>query len=1018
MSSADWDLLLVTDATASMGTYLQALASSIPEILALGSLSGAFKRVGLLAYTDYSEGPEVKDVVDFFGWDNPNIAKEAHRLEPRGGGDVPEACKTALVEVIKQVDANRKTLVVWYADAGPHHSTNSNNYRSNGPKEIKALGDQQSDWVKLSQQARLKNCTIFPIVEQGLAQAPLRFFVLMAALTNGMVFNTPATNSEEVSRLTLDLLLAWMGQPIAPAKYKTETIRFQVSPFQATPAVIDEEQGSQGYLPSKNKQLKLKPMDTIRLATLEDAQFDVSTTLPNLSAKFLDPNEKAYRDTVHRALNQIITSNVVALTYNSVFGQLWRAVCKNRNDPRRDDLVNAFSEQVGKEKDLDRRQMLTEWLEESYNSAAEIQEMIDAAPDAGDPNQRRIYLDLDSGVNLTRTELLEVARSLYPGVLQKLASILTHIKIVEKDVKLLPSQRSIPLSLSPFDLFKVLPHLVVEGTMFSGRAAALFAALSMVVGVRFLDAPARVLLSQQQGTWLNIEIPENLSYECAKLLLKGSVPDVALTEEERNVYTGMRRYRLIELNLKASLTASIPWTPEKTGGVGDRQLVCKKCSKRRSVTIMAPNNTCGFCAYEQGRLDAIANHVKGAKDWPVVHDEPELSEDKVRWVECGVSTCRAQYVVLNPHQLNVRPKCHFCRHDMPCPWVACAKCTNRIIVPEEYRVAGDQPFTCFACNSGKSTIVQEDTNTLALMEENGRAWLGFDASHDLFRNSSAFKLFSKHGASAFTGVPTEHELMFHSKKVFNADVLRLRIEGRVESGEVEKGTCSLCFDDTHYHNLLPACGRTGCKQQADDACLEQWYGGNQPGILLNPLQLRCPFCRRTPVTKTLQKYNPRALAVGDLTAALEDRAWYYAWCVTCGCAKQAVERACADAGLPVIKDFICEGCREQAAMLQARLQAEAEALRAAGNLARLEAVNRQLQVVRQNKLIKITPCPECGVYVEKTFGCNHITCKCGTHFCFIDGLKFSANTIYAHLANDHGGYGDYEDGDDDEDDGY
>jgi hypothetical protein len=91
--------------------------------------------------------------------------------------------------------------------------------------------------------------------------------------------------------------------------------------------------------------------------------------------------------------------------------------------------VNAFSNQVGKEKDEARRKLLTEWLDESYNSEAEIQEMIDAAPDAGDPNQRRVYLDLDSGVNLTRMELLEVARSLYPGVLQKLASILTHLKV-------------------------------------------------------------------------------------------------------------------------------------------------------------------------------------------------------------------------------------------------------------------------------------------------------------------------------------------------------------------------------------------------------------------------------------------------------------------------------------------------------------------------------------------------------------------------------------------------------------
>jgi hypothetical protein len=104
-------------------------------------------------------------------------------------------------------------------------------------------------------------------------------------------------------------------------------------------------------------------------------------------------------------------------------------VCKDRNNPERDILVNSFSNRVGRETDADRRKMLTEWLEESYNSEAEIQEIIEGAPDAGHPDQRRVYLDLDSGVNLTRTELLEVARSLYPGVLKKLASILTHLKV-------------------------------------------------------------------------------------------------------------------------------------------------------------------------------------------------------------------------------------------------------------------------------------------------------------------------------------------------------------------------------------------------------------------------------------------------------------------------------------------------------------------------------------------------------------------------------------------------------------
>jgi hypothetical protein len=235
---------------------------------------------------------------------------------------VPEACKTALVELLKHVDPNRKTLVLWYADAGPHHSTNGGGYYSNGPKEILALGEQESDWVKLSHEARNRNCTVFPIVQKGMAQHPTRFFVLLAALTQGLVIDTPGENSEEISRLTLDLLLAWMGESLAPAKYKTATIRFQTSPFQAAPAVVDEEDGSQGYLPTKNKKLKVKPLDTVPLNTLEDADFQISTTLPNLSAKFLDPTETVYRNNVHRALHQIIQSNVVALTYNAVFGQV------------------------------------------------------------------------------------------------------------------------------------------------------------------------------------------------------------------------------------------------------------------------------------------------------------------------------------------------------------------------------------------------------------------------------------------------------------------------------------------------------------------------------------------------------------------------------------------------------------------------------------------------------------------------------------------------------------------------
>lgn len=196
---------------------------------------------------------------------------------------------------------------------------------------------------------------------------------------------------------------------------------------------------------------------------------------------------------------------------------------------------------------------------------------------------------------------------------------------MEEGVTLLENQKSIPLSLSPKDIFCVLPHLVVPGTMFSVRAASLMAALAMAVGVPFLDGPARQLLGTMKGTWLNTEIPENLSFECAKLLV-GLAPGVALTEEEEAVYRGMRRYRFIELNMESQLEALVPWTPEKTREVGDIQIKCTNCNKKRSVTIMSETeDICGVYCYEFVRKKLVEDGEEAVTKWESI-DDPRLKE--------------------------------------------------------------------------------------------------------------------------------------------------------------------------------------------------------------------------------------------------------------------------------------------------------------------------------------------------------------------------------------------------------
>ncbi len=51
-----YDLLILTDATASMGHYLRSLNESLPEIIQISSLTGCFSRIGVLAYRDYIQG--------------------------------------------------------------------------------------------------------------------------------------------------------------------------------------------------------------------------------------------------------------------------------------------------------------------------------------------------------------------------------------------------------------------------------------------------------------------------------------------------------------------------------------------------------------------------------------------------------------------------------------------------------------------------------------------------------------------------------------------------------------------------------------------------------------------------------------------------------------------------------------------------------------------------------------------------------------------------------------------------
>ncbi|KAJ5864761.1 uncharacterized protein N7529_006677 [Penicillium soppii] len=989
------DLLFIADATGSMSCYLRSLATSLPEIISISALTGCFSRIGVLAYRDY--GGEI--LLEWSGWleqnqqaavqeKQPDLVCFAKRLQADGGGDYPEAVKTALAKACQIMREDAETLIFLYTDAPPHPNSGNLFGTDNASREKAALFERGSysrygfsciDWISATNNFRNgpKKAQVFAILDRNMIPGDAAWYGYLATRTGGTCVHIKSFHSDIISKVTVDLLLAWMEveKPLA-ATTKEDSVDL--------PAELTRYISIDGIDNIKNeKDPNAELFFSYTLST--KAPCEENITKCKLTAEVIKEHvpkkttpvkdfagrwktDDQYKELVFKHLMKIIEDHVEAMTLNPVFGTMWRAICSDREYARRDEIVLAFNHSLDNMDKANEREKMKSWLEESYDFAGEIASIIDSVSDA--ERYPCVFLDptlsfshAESGTEcgkdhfvseLTRADLLEIGRSCNPATLKRLGSILTQLTIVERESDM-PKHIShtttkdlakIPLALASEkykrQFWKVLFHLIKPGTKLSARPAALVAALSLRMGVKPLSEAAEQEMIGFKDKWNDLSTPETWSMGCLTLLIDADEAHWKqqtrkqsgeqfrlLSSSDRTLFERLVSFKLLELNLNTPLAAHVAWTPQKSSASVGPLVTCRSCQYPRSVTIMGKDGNCGLCLVPT----YVNENVKEVRLTTGVSKDVSAAS-KATWVECSSRTCRAQYIVYNVTALNVPPKCHFCRSgdEGPAPTVKCNRCLNRMIWPQEYRDLSvlESEFVCPPCTSGCGPTTEVEVTANALAGENTFSWLVQDASssHEmLFQNKSVYQAISNIGVEHFVSKITlfpvaEAELVLKGKSIHNTTDLISRLRRIVANRQTSKTDCSLCFSSFPHGTLAEACGRHGCLQRICTSCLSGWYGLNSAGSVINTAALGCPFCRRYPASRTLAKYGLGIHAVKDLAHAVRDKGMLiYAWCRECHTAKVLMERSCARGAPPDLKDWVCDGCvEEQEAQEMRRLE--------------------------------------------------------------------------------------------------
>lgn len=987
-------LVFLMDATGSMSRFLTSLKESLTQILPMVNIlkpaSNTNIEVVVGWYRDYCD----PKVFEFCESSEPSkIMDFVSKLGATGGGDTPEAVKTGLNEVLKMKTPSTKIVVFHFADAYPHSSAHKDSRSTNSDLEKKMLTKSPAgyDWMNICKAFKDAEIPVYTFHNYATTRLVTGFFATLGEL----IALKQYCNSSDITETTIKVLMMLMDQPIPNFNLNESNelngltlIKFKNPPDFDILSEVNHSGYLGDYIARKSQETILlrAEVETSSLSPINELKADMRV-LPKLFK-----TDETFRNSVYEFLNDMFTpSNVIAITYNNIIGELWRLVCRMRDDERRVSLMDKLGNTVQNLKEHDKK-IVQAFIEASYNQLSEIKEdFIDPALKTCETIENPMVFVLQNNNGFdnfpSKSDIRDLNRAPTKETLTSLQRLLSNVYLTPLNNINSPHTTNedtdmyevafLPECMWDGKLFKVIPHLVHQGSLFSQRASAIVAILCVLSKNTILYDRASNYLKSIRGKWIHLEdvqkYPEMLCLEYVRLLYKISQLEDGneyLTKKETIAYKSLYRMNRYRLMTGVVLEVTLPYNPVVKDIRRDHRTKCSKCKFYRSYTLMTRSNEgeliCGLCLWEEPKNDSAPR---------------DLDEDPYNshLAQCRNSECNAIYEVIRLDELGCTPKCHFCREGKQAPVINCVKCLNKFVNPLKDLSSTSTDYVCGQCeHNSQDSLITCRVNFVDFVKRNPDILkilgLEYENFEIIISNASMFKVFTNNFAEMVAQHPpidpmNVTRLIWNNKLAHTPVSIATKILD-IANNDILEATCYLCFEDKALPTLVDACGH--CTNQACKKCLTEWYGQTSPGKLVLPTHLQCPFCKQSPNSKTLKSFNKRVCTLAKSVLKLNPKI-YYGWCENCNHIKEHIEIVCAQYDVPTLSHFVCEDCNYTDVSVD-----------------------------------DAKSCPGCGISTTKISGCNHITCTingCDTHWCWECGDEFNEHDIYDHMYEEHGGMG-------------